>query len=62
MSKEVIDNNEPMETVGGPEKSTDEKHRGNAIETWEEFHRELKMQFYPQYAKKEAWAKLCCLT
>ncbi|KAG8482796.1 hypothetical protein CXB51_024201 [Gossypium anomalum] len=34
--------------------STDEKRGGNAIKTWEEFQKELKKQFYPQYAKKEA--------
>ncbi|MBA0614614.1 hypothetical protein Godav_014885 [Gossypium davidsonii] len=38
--------------------STDEKLGGNAIETWEEFQRELKKIFYPQYAEKEARAKL----
>ncbi|MFQ6626001.1 hypothetical protein Gotur_005368 [Gossypium turneri] len=43
-------------------RSMDEKHRGNAIGTWEEFHRELKMQFYAQYTEKEARAKLRCVT
>ncbi|MBA0624778.1 hypothetical protein Godav_010069 [Gossypium davidsonii] len=39
-------------------RSTDEKRGGNVIRTWEEFQRELKKQFYPQYAEKEARAKL----
>ncbi|MBA0575837.1 hypothetical protein Golob_023993, partial [Gossypium lobatum] len=43
-------------------RSTDEKPGGNTIRTWEEFQRELKKQFYPQYAEKEARAKLCYLT
>ncbi|MFQ6655174.1 hypothetical protein Gotur_025848, partial [Gossypium turneri] len=43
-------------------RSTDEKRGGNAIETWEEFQREVKKQFYPQYAEKEAQAKLRRLT
>ncbi|KAG8480984.1 hypothetical protein CXB51_025672 [Gossypium anomalum] len=43
-------------------RSTDEKRGGNAIGTWEEFQRELKKQFYPQYAEKEARAKLRHLT
>ncbi|MBA0670091.1 hypothetical protein Goklo_007356, partial [Gossypium klotzschianum] len=42
--------------------STDEKRGGNAIETWEEFQRELKKQFYPQFAEKKAQAKLRRLT
>ncbi|MBA0614932.1 hypothetical protein Godav_015145 [Gossypium davidsonii] len=48
--------------VPKPEKSTDEKRGGNIIGTWEEFQRELKKQFYPQYAEKEAQAKLHRLT
>ncbi|MBA0634064.1 hypothetical protein Godav_024445 [Gossypium davidsonii] len=44
------------------EKPTDEKRSGNAIRTWEEFQREVKKQFYPQYAEKEARAKLYRLT
>ncbi|MFQ6624355.1 hypothetical protein Gotur_003828 [Gossypium turneri] len=43
-------------------RSTDEKRGGNAIGTWEEFQRELKKQFYPQYVEKEARAKLRRLT
>ncbi|KAG8498201.1 hypothetical protein CXB51_006628 [Gossypium anomalum] len=43
-------------------RSTDEKRGGNAIGTWEEFQRELRKQFYPQYAEKEARAKLRRLT
>ncbi|MBA0635823.1 hypothetical protein Godav_022239 [Gossypium davidsonii] len=43
-------------------RSTDEKRGGNAIRTWEEFQREVKKQFYPQYAEKEARAKLRRLT
>ncbi|MBA0575386.1 hypothetical protein Golob_024387 [Gossypium lobatum] len=42
--------------------STNEKRGGNVIETSEEFQREFKKQFYPQYAEKEARAKLCHLT
>ncbi|MBA0692964.1 hypothetical protein Goari_010484 [Gossypium aridum] len=42
-------------------KSTNEKCGGNAIGTWEEFQRELKKQFNPQYAEDEAWAKLSSL-
>ncbi|KAG8472442.1 hypothetical protein CXB51_035290 [Gossypium anomalum] len=33
--------------------STDEKCGGMTIETWEEFQRELKKQFYPQYTENE---------
>ncbi|MBA0614931.1 hypothetical protein Godav_015145 [Gossypium davidsonii] len=44
------------------QESTDEKRGGNIIGTWEEFQRELKKQFYPQYAEKEAQAKLHRLT
>ncbi|MFQ6658048.1 hypothetical protein Gotur_027479, partial [Gossypium turneri] len=44
------------------QRSTDEKHGWNAIGTWEEFQRELKKQFYPQYTEKEARAKLRRLT
>ncbi|KAG8488057.1 hypothetical protein CXB51_018328 [Gossypium anomalum] len=43
-------------------RSTDEKCGGNAIGTWEEFQKELRNQFYPQYAEKEARAKLHRLT
>ncbi|KAG8478979.1 hypothetical protein CXB51_028879 [Gossypium anomalum] len=43
-------------------RSMDEKHGGNAIRTWEEFQRELRKQFYPQYTEKEARAKLRRLT
>ncbi|KAK8314289.1 hypothetical protein V6Z12_D01G162200 [Gossypium hirsutum] len=43
-------------------RSTDEKRGGTAIGTWEEFQGELKKQFYPQYAEKEARAKLRRLT
>ncbi|MBA0660157.1 hypothetical protein Goklo_012206 [Gossypium klotzschianum] len=42
--------------------SMDKKHDGDVIGTWEEFQRELKKQFYPQYAEKEARAKLHRLT
>ncbi|MBA0670186.1 hypothetical protein Goklo_029403 [Gossypium klotzschianum] len=42
--------------------STGEKRGGNTIGTWEEFLREVKKQFYPQYSENEAWAKLRCLT
>ncbi|MBA0635060.1 hypothetical protein Godav_024982, partial [Gossypium davidsonii] len=45
-----------------PEKSTDEKRGRNTIGTWEEFQRELKKQFYPQFTEKEARAKLRRLT
>ncbi|KAK8346069.1 hypothetical protein V6Z12_A07G190200 [Gossypium hirsutum] len=43
-------------------RSTDEKRGGTTIGTWEEFQRELKKQFYPQHAEKEARAKLRRLT
>ncbi|KAK8292025.1 hypothetical protein V6Z12_D06G095200 [Gossypium hirsutum] len=43
-------------------RSTDEKRGGNAIETWEEFQREVKKQFYLQYTEKEARAELYRLT
>lgn len=43
-------------------RSTDEKRGGTAIGTWEEFQGELKKQFYPQFAEKEARAKLRRLT
>ncbi|KAH1096345.1 hypothetical protein J1N35_013266 [Gossypium stocksii] len=43
-------------------RSTDERRGGNAIGTWEQFQRELKKQFYPQYAEKEARARLRRLT
>ncbi|KAH1063817.1 hypothetical protein J1N35_028804 [Gossypium stocksii] len=43
-------------------RSMDETRRGNTIRTWEEFQRELKKKFYPQYAEKEARAKLHRLT
>ncbi|MBA0671583.1 hypothetical protein Goklo_024438, partial [Gossypium klotzschianum] len=43
-------------------KSTDEKRGRNTIGTWEEFQRELKKQFYPQFTEKEARAKLRRLT
>ncbi|MBA0670075.1 hypothetical protein Goklo_028979 [Gossypium klotzschianum] len=42
--------------------STDEKSGGNVIGTLEKFQRELKKQFYPQYAEREALAKLHRLT
>ncbi|MBA0566932.1 hypothetical protein Golob_011704, partial [Gossypium lobatum] len=45
-----------------PNRSTDEKRGGNVIGTLEDFQRELKKQFYPQYAEKEARAKLHSLT
>ncbi|MBA0671128.1 hypothetical protein Goklo_023920 [Gossypium klotzschianum] len=35
---------------------------GNAIGTWEEFQKEVKKQFYPQYAENKARAKLHRLT
>ncbi|MBA0670185.1 hypothetical protein Goklo_029403 [Gossypium klotzschianum] len=37
--------------------STGEKRGGNTIGTWEEFLREVKKQFYPQYSENEAWGK-----
>ncbi|MBA0873399.1 hypothetical protein Goshw_001647 [Gossypium schwendimanii] len=43
-------------------KPIDEKCGGNAIGTSEEFQRKLKKQFYPQYIKNEARAKLYRLT
>ncbi|MBA0728064.1 hypothetical protein Golax_000999 [Gossypium laxum] len=43
-------------------KSIDEKCGGNVIGTSKEFQRKLKKQFYPQYIKNEARAKLCRLT
>ncbi|XP_040957468.1 uncharacterized protein [Gossypium hirsutum] len=43
-------------------RSTDERRGGTAIGTWEEFQGELKKQFYPQHAEKEARAKLRRLT
>ncbi|KAK5785550.1 hypothetical protein PVK06_040146 [Gossypium arboreum] len=43
-------------------RSTDEKHGGTTIGTWEEFQRELKKQFYPQHAENKARAKLRRLT
>ncbi|MBA0626562.1 hypothetical protein Godav_004216 [Gossypium davidsonii] len=39
-------------------RSTNEKRGGNVIGTLNEFKRELKKQFYPQYVKMEARAKL----
>ena len=36
----------------------DERHGGAAIETWEAFQVEFRQQFYPEYAKDEARAKL----
>ncbi|MFQ6643162.1 hypothetical protein Gotur_018793 [Gossypium turneri] len=39
-------------------RSTNEKRGGNVIGTLEEFQKELKKQFYPQYVEKEARAKL----
>ncbi|MFQ6664453.1 hypothetical protein Gotur_031559 [Gossypium turneri] len=40
----------------------DEKRSGNTIGAWEEFQREVKKQFCPQYTEKEARAKLYRLT
>ncbi|XP_040948667.1 uncharacterized protein [Gossypium hirsutum] len=43
-------------------RSMDERRGGTGIGTWEEFQGELKKQFYPQHAEKEARAKLRQLT
>ncbi|KAK8307402.1 hypothetical protein V6Z12_D03G193100 [Gossypium hirsutum] len=43
-------------------RSTDVSHGGTEIGTWEEFRREFKAQFYPEYAEDEARAKLHRLT
>ncbi|MFQ6624127.1 hypothetical protein Gotur_003838 [Gossypium turneri] len=43
-------------------RSTDEKRGWNIIRTWEEVQREIKKQFYPWYAEKEARDKLHRLT
>ncbi|KAH1074387.1 hypothetical protein J1N35_026715 [Gossypium stocksii] len=39
-------------------RSTNERRCGIAIETWDEFHREFKAQFYPEYVEDETQAKL----
>ncbi|KAK8284419.1 hypothetical protein V6Z12_D08G158900 [Gossypium hirsutum] len=43
-------------------RSTDVSRGGTGIGTWEEFRREFKTQFYPEYAEDEARAKLHRLT
>ncbi|KAK5819792.1 hypothetical protein PVK06_024815 [Gossypium arboreum] len=43
-------------------RSTDEKHGEATIGTWEQFTKEFKAQFYSEYAKDEALAKLLRLT
>lgn len=43
-------------------RSIDERRGGTTIRTWEEFHREFKVQFYLEYAKYEARVKLRQLT
>ncbi|KAK5803615.1 hypothetical protein PVK06_031263 [Gossypium arboreum] len=39
-------------------RSTDVRCDGTEIETWEEFKKDFKAQFYLEYINKEAWAKL----
>ncbi|MFQ6635262.1 hypothetical protein Gotur_011726 [Gossypium turneri] len=57
LSNEILSSRPKQQAMDVPKldkfkgaRSTDEKRGRNAIGTWEEFQRELKKQFYPQYA------------
>ncbi|KAK5846134.1 hypothetical protein PVK06_002405 [Gossypium arboreum] len=63
LGKEVLNEHQAIRLMSPSQRSSmgQVERRGHkaTIGTWEEFQKEFKEQFYPQYGEKEACAKFC---